>query len=131
MGGDYYRKLVICVNTSLKMSAGKMASQVGHASEKACRFSFSNYVNHKAWKSTGSAKIVLAAQNSEHLIEIQNQAKKLKLKTSAIRDAGLTEIEKGSFTALAIGPAKKEEIDKITGKLSMVSKWPHKFKSKS
>lgn len=32
------------------------------------------------------------------------------------RDAGLTQIEPGSYTVVAIGPDDEEKIDKITGR---------------
>jgi PTH2 family peptidyl-tRNA hydrolase len=35
-------------------------------------------------------------------------------------DAGKTQIEGGSITVIAIGPAPKKSIDEITGKLSLL-----------
>jgi PTH2 family peptidyl-tRNA hydrolase len=43
------------------------------------------------------------------------------LVVALITDAGHTHLEPGTVTCLGIGPDKVEKIDKITGKLSLIS----------
>ena len=59
--------------------------------------------------------------NSEQeLIEIYNKARSEGLPCSIIRDAGHTQLEPGTLTAVAIGPERDEKIDKITGHLKLL-----------
>lgn len=65
-------------------------------------------------------KIVTSVDTDQELVEIYNAAIKLGLPASLIEDAGLTEYNGvRTLTAVGIGPADPEEIDKITGNLSL------------
>ena len=110
-------KQVIIVRADLKLSKGKMAAQVAHASLDAYKKAGSLAVEE--WEISGSKKIVLKVDGIQQLIDIYEQLKQAKLKPSIIKDAGLTEVEPGTVTCLAVGPAEQSEIDKITGKLKM------------
>ena len=39
---------------------------------------------------------------------------------SIIQDAGLTQLEPGTITVVAIGPGRTDDIDKITGNLKLL-----------
>jgi len=54
------------------------------------------------------------------LLALRDEARRLKLPNALVRDAGYTQIPAGSITALAIGPAKEEEVDRITGDLKLL-----------
>lgn len=42
------------------------------------------------------------------------------IETTLIHDAGRTQVEKGSATVLAVGPASVAAVDKITGNLPLL-----------
>tara|TARA_B100001123_G_C14792977_1_gene821204 strand:- start:45 stop:470 length:426 start_codon:yes stop_codon:yes gene_type:complete len=114
-------KLVCIVNNELKMSKGKIAAQVGHASVKSALFaSEKKPAEMQAWLSSGQQKVVLKVQNSIQLEKIIESAKELNLSTCMIRDAGKTQIPPNSLTVGGIGPASSEEIDKITKDLKLL-----------
>ncbi|OTF74079.1 peptidyl-tRNA hydrolase 2, mitochondrial-like protein [Euroglyphus maynei] len=48
-----------------------------------------------------------------------NNARKNGLISVLIRDAGRTQVESGTKTAIAIGPAKGSLIDQVTGHLKL------------
>ena len=52
-------------------------------------------------------------------VALQREARKQGLVACVIRDAGRTQIAAGSRTVLAIGPAPKQLIDKVTGHLKL------------
>lgn len=72
----------------------------------------------KAWVTGRFKKIVLYVKSDEELIEIYEQACEIGLPAALIKDAGLTEFNGvATITAVGIGPAEPELIDKITGHL--------------
>lgn len=111
-------KQAIIIRTDLKMGKGKIASQCAHASVEALRRA--NEEDADEWEKEGMKKVVLKVSSEQALIKIFNEAKKARLPATVIEDAGLTQIETGTPTAVGIGPAQDVEIDKITGKLKLL-----------
>lgn len=72
------------------------------------------------WYESIFTKVCLAVNSKEELLELHEKAKLSALPTSLITDAGLTEFGGcPTETCIAIGPAKSEDIDKITGHLKL------------
>lgn len=114
-------KQVIVVRKDLKMSKGKACVQVAHASLGASEIAMRKFANwYEAWKSEGQKKVVVYVESEEELISVYEHAKSLALPCFLVSDAGLTELEPGTKTAVAIGPAPDEEVDKITGELKLL-----------
>ncbi len=111
-------KQVIVVRTDLKMGKGKIAAQVAHAS--LASFLKAGFFAKRKWLAQGMKKVVVKVSSEKELMEIYRKAKKMKLPHELIRDAGHTQLEPGTITALGIGPAKDEEIDKITSRLKLL-----------
>jgi len=114
-------KLVLIVRTDLKMTPGKISAQCGHAT-LAC---YKTLVKRnpklvKHWERTGQAKIALKATSEKQLLELEMQAKILNLCARSVQDAGRTQVEPGTRTVLAIGPAPVELINRVTGKLRLL-----------
>ena len=113
---DY--KQVIVARADLKMSRGKACAQVAHAS--LCSAEKASKDWRKAWENEGQKKVVVKVANEKEMYELYETAKKAKLPCYLVQDAGLTELEPGATTALGIGPAPNELVDKITGKLKLL-----------
>ncbi len=114
-------KLVCVVNQSLKMGKGKLAAQVGHASIEAflrAGVSHPHYV--EAWLAAGQKKICLKVPDEHHFESLQIAAKKAGVPTHLVRDAGHTQIPKGSKTVFALGPYDEATLDNITGDLKLL-----------
>ncbi len=114
----YNMKQVILVRNDLKLKKGKLAAQVGHAAVDAMASTSQNIV--KEWLASGGKKIVLKVKDLNELRKYEKDAKKEKLTTAVIVDAGLTEVKPGTVTCMAIGPDDDNKIDKITGKLKIL-----------
>lgn len=111
-------KQVIIIRQDLKLPKGKMSVQVSHASLEAAMGSSKKKL--EKWRSEGAKKVVLKVEDRKELLKYKKLAERLKLKTSLIKDAGLTVLKPGTVTCLAIGPDEEEIIDKVSGKLKMV-----------
>ncbi len=114
-------KLVILVRTDIKMSKGKIAVQVAHASVTCAIKSYlSDFKSFNAWYSEGQKKVALKVKNINELMEFKKKLDENNILNCVISDAGLTELEPGTITVLGAGPCKEEEIDKITGHLPLL-----------
>jgi PTH2 family peptidyl-tRNA hydrolase len=114
-------KQAIVVRSDLKMGKGKMASQVAHASLQAAEDAMRTREKwFGEWKEGGQAKIVLKVGSEGELEELLKKAKSLRIPVSLIQDRGLTQLEPGTTTSMAVGPAPDELVDRVTGKLKLL-----------
>jgi len=100
------------------MGKGKIACHACHASVASVRKTDEKII--EKWEKEGGEKVVLKVDSLKKLKDLYKKAKGSKLPCSLIKDAGLTQLEKGTITCLGIGPAEEKKIDKITGKLKLL-----------
>lgn len=72
------------------------------------------------WEECGQPKICLKAHDNSELSALAARARMAGLPTFAVHDAGRTQVAAGSKTILAIGPAGRSDIDKVTGQLRLL-----------
>ena len=111
-------KQVILVRADLKMSKGKLAAQVGHASVESMIKSHKDDV--EKWRDQGMKKSVLKVSSRQQLYYYKRKAEDAGLVVGLIIDAGHTELKPGTPTCLGIGPDKEDKIDAVTGKLKLM-----------
>lgn len=113
-------KLVIVARKDLKLSAGKLAAQVGHAAvDCALKAKRHQPDTFDAWYNEGQKKVVVKADSERALFEIKLAAERAGLTTSLISDAGHTELAPGTITVLGVGPGREIELNKVTGHLPL------------
>lgn len=114
----------------LKMGKGKMVSQGAHASMKvfldrgtawAGLLSIPLTDDMEWWVTNSFTKVTLAANSEEELVSLYQKALDANLPCAMIEDEGRTQFNGvETKTAIAIGPADADEIDKITGNLKLL-----------
>jgi PTH2 family peptidyl-tRNA hydrolase len=112
-------KLALVVRTDLGMGRGKIAAQVAHAAVAAV------LRDHRTgdlarWLDEGQPKVVLKVGGEDGLRAVCAAAGKAGLPVHVIRDAGRTQIDPGTVTCCAIGPADTGRIDLVTGGLALL-----------
>lgn len=110
-------KQVILIRKDLKMGRGKAVAQGCHASVGSALKCDKKVLSD--WIGEGGKKVVLKAELKE-IEEAWKKARKAGIPSFLVMDAGLTQLEPGTVTALAIGPAEESKVDKITGKLKLL-----------
>jgi PTH2 family peptidyl-tRNA hydrolase len=110
-------KQVIAARTDLGMGQGKLAAQVAHASLSA--YEDTDPKTRKAWKGGGQKKVVVKVDGESALFELAETARIEGLPNAVIRDAGHTQLDSGTATTLAVGPGDSEQVDDVTGHLSL------------
>ncbi len=111
-------KQAIVARTDVGMSTGKLAAQVAHASLAA--FQKADEAARREWERGGGKKVVLAGPDERTLFERKAEADAAGLPAAVVRDAGHTQLEPGTVTALAVGPAGDDAVDAVTGDLSLL-----------
>ncbi len=96
-----YKQYVI-VPKKPKMSKGKIASQVAHATFIALDKQKDKTLIKK-WKQRGMCVIVLKCKNTQKLLDIQKYLEQEKIIHGLCIDEGLTEVKPMTPTALATG----------------------------
>lgn len=103
------------------MGTGKKCVQSCHASiSSADLVRIKNKEVWKKWKNSGQKKVVLRISGMEELKEVLLKLEKDQIPYFLVRDAGLTQLAPGTTTALGIGPAISETLDKVTGDLKLL-----------
>ncbi|MFB6090297.1 MAG: peptidyl-tRNA hydrolase Pth2 [Halobellus sp.] len=110
-------KQAIVARTDLGMGRGKLAAQVAHASLSA--YEDTDDRTRKRWKGEGQKKVVLKADGEDALFRLADEAERLGLPNAVVRDAGHTQLDPGTVTCLAVGPGPDDEVDRVTGDLSL------------
>jgi PTH2 family peptidyl-tRNA hydrolase len=110
-------KQAIVARTDLGMGRGKLAAQVAHASLSA--YEDTSDRTRKQWKGEGQKKIVLKADGESELFRLADAAERRGLPNAIVRDAGHTQLDPGTVTCLAVGPGDEDEVDRVTGDLSL------------
>lgn len=112
-------KLVLVLRTDLDMGRGKIAAQAAHGAVAAA-LRTSGTADFESWLREGQPKVVLKARSEDQLLDIYAAGQNAGLPVELIQDAGRTQVEGGTATCVAIGPAPAEQIDPVTGALSLL-----------
>lgn len=117
----FFMKQAIIIRADLKISTGKIATQAAHAAVSSALLTKMKKRSwfHK-WELLGQKKVVLKAKDLAELKKLKKKADSLKIPNVLIKDAGLTEVKPGTITALGIGPAPDEIINKVIGSLPLL-----------
>lgn len=133
-------KQVIVIRRDLKMRRGKEIAQGAHASMMWLTKRFEDWVAFSAitsaqrtsgaratftdaereWVADNFRKVTCQVPDEDALLDVVAQACRLEVMAYLVRDSGLTEfggVE--TATAAAIGPAWEDDVDKVTGALSL------------
>ncbi len=118
-------KQVIVVRTDLKMGKGKLAAQVAHGAVEAVltilesgRPEWLEWL--REWRRQGQKKVVVRVGSEDELLRVLREARELGLPAVLVVDAGRTQLEPGTKTVVAIGPAPADRVDRVTGRLKLL-----------
>jgi PTH2 family peptidyl-tRNA hydrolase len=113
--------MVLVVRTDLKMTKGKIAAQCCHGAIGAYQQAAEVApIALRRWERSGCAKVALQVGSEAELIAVYRAVRAHRLPCYLVVDAGRTQIEAGSKTVCAIGPAPVDAINAVTGELKLL-----------
>ena len=112
-------RLVIVVRTDLGLGKGKIAAQAAHAAVAAAMRG-QGTAAFAGWWRAGQPKVVLMVPDEDTLGLVVAAAEEAGLPVEVIHDAGRTQVEAGTATCCAIGPARGAALHPVTGGLSLL-----------
>ena len=110
-------KQTVAARADLGMGEGKLAAQVAHASLLA--YEDAPDRDASAWKGEGQTKVVVQVDGEAALFETADAAERAGLPHAVVRDAGRTQLDPETATAVAVGPAGDDAVDRVTGDLPL------------
>nr|CAB3265304.1 peptidyl-tRNA hydrolase 2, mitochondrial-like [Phallusia mammillata] len=114
-------KMVMVVRNDLSMGTGKIAAQCAHAAVSAVtQIQKTDNSTLQLWLLAGQPKIVVQCNDKNELMNVVIKASEAGINTVFVRDAGRTQVEAGTETVCAVGPATSSEVNKITGRLKLL-----------
>jgi PTH2 family peptidyl-tRNA hydrolase len=112
-------KQVLVLRKDLNMRKGKMIAQGAHAAIGALGKAKAEDITK--WQEDGCTKICVSVPDEIALLQLKLDAWVAGLPMYLVQDAGRTEFHgEATYTALGIGPASADEIDKLTSKLPLL-----------
>ena len=109
------------VRKDLKISKGKLCSQVAHAAVLAVEKAKLQYPDwYRNWIEEGQRKVILKASSLKELNNLKKRAGQMELPYALVRDKGLTEVPPNTVTCIGIGPAPKSILNKLTRNLPLL-----------
>ncbi len=107
--------MYIIINSDLRLSTGKLCSQVGHAVEDIVISCRGNKKRWNSYKNNGCAKIVLKADQQTFDEILASSYKKV-----IVTDAGKTECLEGTITAIGFPPLFESEVPEFIKGLKLL-----------
>lgn len=114
-------KMWLAVRQDINMSKGKLAAQAGHAYGDLYLAAalhipevFQTYRDH------ATPKITVKAKNAEAIQRIVVECASANICCETVRDAGRSELEPGTVTVAAFGPAYYDELPKFLQRLQVM-----------
>lgn len=114
-------KQAIIVRTDLKMGKGKLVAQCAHASLMSyiTALKYDKEIVNE-WLECGQKKIVLKIGSEKEIDNLYESFRRMRVPCALVVDAGLTQLEPNTKTALGVGPWKSADIDKLLSKLKLL-----------
>ncbi|MHA2340092.1 MAG: peptidyl-tRNA hydrolase [Candidatus Hodarchaeales archaeon] len=115
--------IFIITRGDLKIGKGKLGAQIAHGMVSLMfkphrRLEYHNQVLQEQYPDLE----IYSARNVNVLLEMEKEAQKLELNESLIADAGHTQVESGTRTVLALGPAPKFYLERFIEQWENVKK---------
>ncbi len=110
-------KQAIVVRKDLKWGKGKLVIHAVHAAVGSMRKV--DELTIEKWEAEGAKKVLLKVPTEKEIKELKRRADKEKIPNFLVTDAGLTQLKRGTVTALGLGPDVETKINRVTGKLKL------------
>lgn len=112
--------MVLAMRGDKRMGTGKVAAQAAHGAlalyRAACEGRRSALC--RDWDAGGGKKVVVSVQGADGVTRIVQAAQKARVSYSVVRDAGRTQVKRGTVTGVAVF-GRAEAVDKVTGALKL------------